>query len=168
MPANVERAFTVIRGLVYAAAFIGLWVWIGAWVRRFDAWVPLPLPAWLRPIGMLVAVAGALVVAACIGTFVTSGRGTPAPFDPPREFVATGPYRYVRNPMYLGAAATILGIGLLASSGALVALAGAFLLLLHLFVVLHEEPGLERRFGAGYRRYCESVHRWWVRIPGGK
>ena len=41
----------------------------------------------------------------CIGTFVTKGQGTPAPFDPPREFVASGPYRYVRNPMYIGALA---------------------------------------------------------------
>ena len=168
MLAYVDRAFTVIRGLVYAIAFIGLWAWIGAWVRRFDSWVPLTLPAWLRPIGVLVAVAGALVVAACVGTFVTVGRGTPAPFDPPREFVATGPYRFVRNPMYLGAAATILGIGLSVPSSALVTLAAAFLLLLHLFVVLHEEPALERRFGADYRQYCKSVHRWFVRIPGGK
>jgi protein-S-isoprenylcysteine O-methyltransferase Ste14 len=160
-----RRAFDVIRSVLYAAGFVALWVWIGDWVRTFDAGLPFAPPAWLRPIGVVIAIAGALVAAACIGTFATVGRGTPAPFDPPREFVATGPYRYVRNPMYLGAAAAILGTGLAVSSSSVVLLAGGFLLVLHAFVVFHEEPALERRFGEGYRQYLASVHRWRVSKP---
>jgi protein-S-isoprenylcysteine O-methyltransferase Ste14 len=163
--AQVSAASTVIRSLLYAAAFITAWIWIGAWARTFDAGLPIAPPAWLRPVGVVIAIAGALVVAACVGTFATVGRGTPAPFDPPREFVATGPYRFVRNPMYLGAAAVILGSGLAVSSSSIVLLAAGFLLAMNAFVLLHEEPALDRRFGESYRKYRASVHGWRVSNP---
>lgn len=160
-----SRAFTVLRGIVYSALFVWLWVSIAGWVRSYDAQIPLSLPGWLRPLGYGIAAVGAILAALCIATFVTRGRGTPAPFDPPREFVASGPYRWVRNPMYVGAAGVILGAGLVLSSPSLVLLAFAFLLAMHFFVILHEEPTLEDRFGASYRRYKADVHRWLVRRP---
>ena len=156
---------TVLRGLVYSIAFIASWAWLAAYVRRFDALIPLAVPRWLTWAGLLLACAGGLVAAACIATFLTTGRGTPAPFDPPRELVAVGPYRYVRNPMYLGAAAVILGVGLFVSSPSMVLLAAGFLLLMHLFVVLHEEAALTSRFGDSYLRYRATVHRWLVKRP---
>jgi protein-S-isoprenylcysteine O-methyltransferase Ste14 len=116
--------------------------------------------------GFVLACAGALLAGLCIATFAIKGRGTPAPFDAPREFVASDPYRYVRNPMYVGAAAVILGAGLWLASPAIVLLALAFLVIMHLFVVLYEEPALADRFGASYQRYRSSVHRWLVRRPG--
>jgi protein-S-isoprenylcysteine O-methyltransferase Ste14 len=158
-------AFNVIRTLVYAAGFVWLLVWIGAWARTFDSGLQVAPPAWLRPVGVALAIAGALVVAACLATFATVGRGTPAPFDPPTAFVGTGPYRYVRNPMYLGGTGAILGIGLALSSISVVLLAGGFLLVIHAFVLIHEEPALERRFGDSYRQYRASVHRWRVSNP---
>ena len=48
--------------------------------------------------------------------FVRFGKGTPAPFDPPREFVATGLFRFVRNPMYYGALCVLTGWVLLTRS----------------------------------------------------
>ena len=60
---------------------------------------PFTIPAWAFPLGLVLALAGGLVALWCIVAFVARGRGTPAPFDPPREFVAAGPYRYVRNPI---------------------------------------------------------------------
>lgn len=159
------KAFTILRGLAYSVGFVWLWAWVAASVRRFDADLPVALPSWARPIGYGVALAGALVTGACIATFVTRGRGTPAPFDPPRAFVASGPYRYVRNPMYVGAAAVIAGSGLALSSPAIVLLALGFLVLMHLFVVLYEEPALTRRFGESYTRYRATVNRWLVRRP---
>ena len=154
-----------MRGLVWSAAFVWLWSWLAIVARRYDASLPVILPAWLRPLGFVVAGAGLLLAGACIATFVTRGRGTPAPFDPPREFVASGPYRYVRNPMYVGAAAAILGGGLAVSSPAIVLLAFAFLLTMHLFVVIYEERSLRDRFGASYQQYTSSVHRWMIRKP---
>lgn len=155
----------MLRGVLYSAGFVGLWAWLASYVRRFDPQIPLALPAWLVPVGLLLACAGALVAAACIATFVTIGQGTPAPFDPPRQFVARGPYRYVRNPMYLGAAAVLLGAGLYISSPSVVLLAPGFLFLMHLFVVLHEEAALAARFGDDYSRYKASVNRWLVKRP---
>jgi protein-S-isoprenylcysteine O-methyltransferase Ste14 len=159
------RAFTILRGVVYSALFVWLWTWLAMSVRSLDTQLPVALPAWLRPLGLVVASAGALLAGICIATFVTKGRGTPAPFDPPREFVATGPYRWVRNPMYIGASAAILGAGLAASSPSIVILALAFLLVMHVFVVVYEEPALARKFGVSYERYRASVHRWLIRKP---
>jgi protein-S-isoprenylcysteine O-methyltransferase Ste14 len=158
-------AFTVLRGLVYSACFVALWAWLAGYVRRFDDQLPFAIPVWLAPIGLGLAVAGGLVAAACIATFVTVGRGTPAPFDPPREFVASGPYRFVRNPMYAGAGAALLGVGLYLASPAIVLLTLGFLVTMHLFVVLYEEDALERRFGESYLRYRAGVHRWLVGRP---
>jgi len=166
MPSLLSRAFTVLRGAIYSAVFVWFWTGIAVAVRRrYDSKIPLAIPSWLRPFGFAVAATGAVLAAACILTFVTRGRGTPAPFDPPREFVAVGPYRWVRNPMYVGAAAVIAGAALILSSPSMLMLAVAFLLIMHLFVVLHEEPTLAARFGLPYERYRSTVHRWLVRVP---
>jgi protein-S-isoprenylcysteine O-methyltransferase Ste14 len=77
----------------------------------------------------------------------------------------TQPDRYVRNPIYLGAAAVIAGGGLIASSLSIVALAFGFLAIAHLFVVLYEEPALGREFGDSYLQYRAAVHRWLIRPP---
>ena len=161
----LARGFTAIRSLIYSAAFIALWVWIAAYVRRFDGHLPYSTPPWLTLVGVVIASVGGLVAATCIATFAVVGRGTPAPFDPPRQFVASGPYRYVRNPMYLGAAAVILGAGLAISSSAVILLTPVFLLVMHLFVTLHEEDALAERFGDSYRRYKATVHRWVIQRP---
>jgi protein-S-isoprenylcysteine O-methyltransferase Ste14 len=164
MVSPLSQSFTILRGVVYSAAFVWLWAWLAISVRSFDTHLPL-LPIWLRPPGFVLAAAGALLAGFCIATFVTKGRGTPAPFDPPREFVASGPYRYVRNPMYVGAAAVIFGAGLALSSPSIVLLALAFLLTMHLIVVVHEEPALAGKFGVSYQRYTSLVHRWLIRKP---
>lgn len=165
MASLLSRTFTILRGLLYSAAFVWLWTWLAMRVRSFDSRLLVTLPLSLRPIGLVLASAGALLAGTCIATFVTRGRGTPAPFDPPREFVASGPYRYVRNPMYVGATAVILGAGLALSSLSIVVLALVFVLIMHLVVVLYEEPALAARFGASYEHYRSSVHRWLIRKP---
>jgi len=163
----VERrpslAFTAIRSLVYAAVFVMLWVWIVAATLPLDDRLGLYLPGTLRLPGAVLAAAGGLAVVACVLSFTVAGRGTPAPFDAPRHFVASGPYRYVRNPMYLGALAVLVGSAFVLQSLATLAVALLFLLLAHTFVVIYEEPTLERRFGDEYQAYRASVHRW---LPG--
>jgi protein-S-isoprenylcysteine O-methyltransferase Ste14 len=149
-----------LRALLVATAFVVLWTWLAVSVRPLDADVAVSVPSWLRPVGWLLALAGGLLVSSCIWVFFSRGRGTPAPFDPPREFVGTGPYRYVRNPMYWGAILVIFGAGLVVRSPSIAALAIVFALLAHLFVVLYEEPSLEARFGTSYVQYKSSVHRW--------
>jgi protein-S-isoprenylcysteine O-methyltransferase Ste14 len=158
------RAFTVVRGLIYSAGFVWLWTYVALAVRGYDEKLPVALPHWLRPVGMALAVAGAVVAATCIAAFMVRGRGTPAPFDPPREFVASGPYRYVRNPMYVGAAAVIFGAGLAVASPSIALLALAFLAIMHLFVVIYEEPALAREFGDSYQQYRATVNRWLISL----
>lgn len=154
------RIFLVLRAALYSAGFVLLWAWLAAAVRMYDARLAFAVPAWGRLVGMVLGVAGALLVLWCIVTFVVQGRGTPAPFDPPREFVATGPYRYVRNPMYIGAFGILLGAGLILGSPSILVLSFLFLLFAHLLVLLYEEPSLTRRFGDSYLHYKETVHRW--------
>src|SRR5262249_26139074 len=100
----------------------------------------------------------------CIWEFARSGRGTLAPMDPPRDLVVRGLYRYVRNPMYLGVTAIILGEALLARSQALVLYWAVWFLAANLFVIAYEEPNLRRRFGQSYELYTQQVGRWLPRL----
>lgn len=111
--------------------------------------------------GAVVVVSGAVLALWCVGTFIVIGRGTPAPFDPPRCLVLAGPYLVVRNPMYIGAALALAGAALFYESWALLAYCAAFAIVTHLFVVGYEEPSLRTTFGAAYDSYCERVQRWW-------
>lgn len=108
---------------------------------------------------MLLA-AGVPLIATCVGLFAIKGKGTPAPFDRPRTFVAFGPYRAVRNPMYVGGWLTLAGAALLARSSGILSLSLAALGAGHLFVVLWEEPTLAAKFGAPYEQYRAPVSRW--------
>ena len=157
--------FVVLRAIVYALGFVVLWWWLAVLVRPFDVRLTFTIPAWALPLGWALVVAGSLIALWCVVTFVARGRGTPAPFDPPREFVAVGPYRYVRNPMYIGGFGVILGAGLVLPSPSIVGLAVLFLIFFHLFVLLYEEPTLQSRFDGPYLQYKSTVHRWLPRSP---
>ncbi len=134
--------------------------WIALGVRAYDQTLGIALPEWTRAIGIIFMIVGSVLVLICVGIFVARGRGTPAIFDPPREFVALGPYKYVRNPMYVGGFILLLGFGLYHHSVSILALALLLAFLFHLFVLWVEEPGLEQRFGSSYRDYKNSVNRW--------
>jgi len=156
--------FLVIRAIIYATLFIGfLLVFLPARVLSWSGIVqPVSLAA-PQVIGMVVGASGAVLALWCIVTFVVIGRGTPAPFDPPQHLVVVGPYRLVRNPMYVGAAAALAGAALFYESWALLGYCVAFAVVTHLFVVAYEEPTLRVTFGSPYIRYCERVQRWWPR-----
>ena len=156
----MRTLFTAVRAILYAAGFVLLWGWLASIARRYDGPLGLGPPRGSEAAGILLMIPGALVVLACVGVFLVRGRGTAAPFDPPVLFVASGPYRYVRNPMYLGAALVLAGYGLFEKSVSIVLLSAVFLLVMHLFVLLVEEPGLERRFGESYLAYKRGTNRW--------
>lgn len=96
----------------------------------------------------------------CLWHFAVSGRGTPAPIDPPTQLVVRGLYKRVRNPMYLGVLTVIAGWTAYFRSVRLIEYGVTVAVLFHLFVMLVEEPMLRRRFGAAYEAYCRSVPRW--------
>jgi protein-S-isoprenylcysteine O-methyltransferase Ste14 len=103
---------------------------------------------------------GAAIYFWCAWDFTFAGKGTPAPIYPPKELVATGLYRYVRNPMYAGILTLLLGEALFFASWRLLEYAGFVFLAFHLFVTLYEEPALRQKFGDSYKRYCATVSRW--------
>jgi protein-S-isoprenylcysteine O-methyltransferase Ste14 len=160
-----ERAFAALRTTIYMTGFVVVWGWLALLLRRYDPAIGLTLPDWAAAVGVAVIAAGGAVGLACGCYFALRGVGTPAPFDPPREFVAVGPYRYVRNPMYVGGLLLLAGFGLVLRSPAIVLMAAGATVLAHLFVVLVEEPGLRNRFGESYQRYAASVNRWLPRPP---
>ncbi|HEY7470712.1 MAG TPA: methyltransferase [Gemmatimonadota bacterium] len=157
--------WTAARAIVFAGLFWVLWVWLAYEARQAPPPFGIRPPGWTAPIGFALMPLGALLAIACVATFVVLGRGTPAPFDPPREFVGSGPYRWVRNPMYLGFFVFLVGYALCAVSFGALLVAFGMLAAAHLFTVLYEEPALERRFGESYREYRRTTRRWIPRRP---
>jgi protein-S-isoprenylcysteine O-methyltransferase Ste14 len=113
-----------------------------------------------RWLGLIPVAAGAALYVRCAWGFTVEGRGTPAPFDPPKEFVAGGPYRYVRNPMYVAVTLALAGEAWLFGSGLVLAYAALVFSFFHVWVVCYEEPTLRRAFGESYVKYLEMVPRW--------
>ena len=116
-------------------------------------------------VGFTLLLLGVATIAWCFIDFVRHGRGTPAPYDPPRQLVLGGLYKCVRNPQYLGVILVVLAEAVL--SGRILLFGYAIVLALgyHLFVRFYEEPTLRRMFGEEYVRYCAVVPRWLPQAP---
>ena len=119
----------------------------------------------VRYAGLIPFTLGACLSLWCVKDFVVRGRGTPAPFDPPTQLVLKGPYRYVRNPMYVGLFLVLVGEAMLYASFFVLLYALFLVAAAHIFVVFYEEPTLRRRFGESYKQYLRSVPRWLPRMP---
>ena len=158
--------FVLARATTYSALFIGLLlVFLPDRILSSTGIVrPTGIGAW-QVAGIVLGASGAALAVMCILTFVFVGRGTPAPFDPPRRLVVRGPYRFVRNPMYIGAGLALAGAALFYRSLPLAGYAGAFLVVMHGFVMLYEEPTLRQTFEGDYEEYCRRVGRWWPTWP---
>ena len=114
--------------------------------------------------GLIPMAIGAVIYFRCAWDFASTGKGTPAPIDPPKRLVARGLYRFVRNPMYFGVLLALLGEAWLFRSGALLVYAVIAFTWQHLFVVFYEEPALKRKFGESYSDYLARTPRWIPRI----
>lgn len=126
---------------------------------------PVTWPATLAvAIGVIAFLCGAALAASSVLKFFFEGDGTLAPWDPPRRFVATGPYRYVRNPMITGVFLVLCAETLVLRSEVHAAWATFFALLNLTFIPQVEEPGLRARFGESYVEYCRHVHRFVPRL----
>lgn len=159
--ASALPVFALARALTYATIFVGaLLVFLPA---RLLEWSGVHRPSAMgaaQLIGSIVTACGAGLTVWCVLTFALAGRGTPAPFDPPRRLVRSGPYRFVRNPMYIGAGLALAGAALFYGSIALGAYTAGFMLLAHVFVIVYEERKLARLFGGEYDGYRRRVRRW--------
>ena len=156
-----RRLFAVARALIVAPLFVSLWMYfVPRWVAGAQAF---DNP---RPLGWIVVAIGAAIGLPCVWEFAWRGLGTPAPFDPPRRLVISGPYRFVRNPMYVGMGIALLGEAIVYPNLTLVML-GLIVVLwaaVTLFIIGYEEPTLRRMFGNDYEAYCRQVRRWIPRL----
>ncbi len=172
MSASAHLDWTQRRALAKTALFFVLVPGTVAGYVPYQILRPLHFPTipdwsawnWAGTVLILTGMAGLLW---CGWYFATEGRGTPAPIDAPKVLVVSGPYRWVRNPMYVCVAMLLLGEAAFFRSAALGQYLLLFVALVTLFVMLYEEPALRARFGEPYMQYCRRVWRWIPRPPHG-
>jgi len=116
--------------------------------RRFD------------PLSLLLLVPGVAGLVACVVSFYVEGRGTLAPWSPPRTLVTSGLYRYSRNPMYVGVLLILCGWAIGLWSWVLAIYAAGIAIAVHVRVLVNEEPFLARTHGAAWTAYRARVGRW--------
>ena len=161
----VAAAWLALRSVFWTLALPGAVAFYAPW-RYFGVSHASPdLSNPMHVAGLVVAAAGTAVLVGCIVEFARTGRGTLSPLDPPRQLVVRGLYRYVRNPMYLGVTAIVLGEALLAPSMPLVCYWLLWFGAANSFIIGYEEPALERQFGQSYVEYRRRVGRWIPRRP---
>jgi protein-S-isoprenylcysteine O-methyltransferase Ste14 len=148
------------RSIAWAALLPGFFAGYVPWRFFGLAGVRVRWQDPLQVLGLVWIGLGVSLLTACIWEFAREGRGTLSPVDPPRQLVARGLYRYVRNPMYLSVTAIVLGELLLTRSPALLAYWVVWFVAVNVFVIGYEEPTLRRQFGDTYDRYLRTVPRW--------
>jgi protein-S-isoprenylcysteine O-methyltransferase Ste14 len=147
--------------VVAPGSVVGLIPWL---LTGWQAREPVPYWAPMRVLGVILLVAGLIVLVQAFVRFVVEGFGTPVPVAAPDRLVVGGLYRYVRNPMYVAVLAAIVGQALLLGQLGLLLYAAALWLIAAAFVRWYEEPTLARRFGADYEAYQRAVPAWRPRL----
>ncbi len=141
--------------LVYLGAVLG-----GLAVDRWLAAAPVPIDRTLRiTAGALLATAGVALAASARIHFLRTGQSV-IPWTPTPELIFQGPYRYTRNPMYVGMTLLTLGLGVALNNLWMSLFALPALLIVHLIAVLPEEKYLSEKFGDSYRTYLTRVRRY--------
>lgn len=111
-------------------------------------------------LGFSVIILGTTGLFYCFFEFVYSGKGTPVPFEPPKRLLSSKLYRYTRNPMYLAVISIIIGESIWYENWIIVIYGVLLWAVLHLWIVLYEEPALNKKFGKKYEDYVSKTQRW--------
>lgn len=150
MNALFWRALLAFLALPGTVAFLLPWLFVEsqAQSRPIGAWSAIPFSI------------GLLILLACVREFYVSGKGTLAPWAPPKYLVTTGLYRFSRNPMYVGVLLILVGWSVAFHSRALTIYAAVIAVAFHLRVILYEEPVLTSMHGEAFARYRTRVRRW--------
>ena len=114
--------------------------------------------------GLALVGLGVLAVVWTVRAFFSVGRGTLAPWDPPRELVTVGLFGLVRNPMYIGVLTLIAGWAVWFRSPILAAYVLLAFVVFHVRVLMHEEPWAARTFPDAWPNYKRNVPRWIPRL----
>lgn len=162
VPRWVAAAGTAVFALIVQGAGVVLLPY------AFTRWQPgtPPWPVGVRVVGMVLIAAGGIVVAWAFTQFAAEGAGVPIPGEPnSQRLTVGGPYRYVRNPLYVASVVAISGQALLLSRPVLLIYAAAFLAITVFLVHWIEDPALARRFGQQFEDYRNQVPGWRPRLP---
>lgn len=144
------------RALIAFAALPGIGAFIAPLaIAYLDPWIGnLQMP------GAMAMCLGTFVLLWCVRDFFVSGKGTLAPWDPPKKLVVVGLYRFMRNPMYVGVLLLVLGWSLYFMSPILILYMAVLAFGFHIRVVRNEEPWLKEQFGKQWELYQQEVPRW--------
>ena len=140
-------AFLVLPGMV-AFMIPATWLWYTG-RTQLD-----------QPLGLVVLGVGVVGLLWCVRDFYVSGKGTLAPWAPPKKLVIVGLYRYSRNPMYVSVVLVLLGWAISFGLPALYIYALLVVTAFHIRVVRGEEPWLARTHSTDWERYVSQVPRW--------
>jgi len=125
---------------------------------------PISLNNPLFLLAVVIGMMGFLLASWTNRLFLLVGKGTPAPWSPPKKFVVHGPYRYVRNPMMLAVYLMLAAEALFFGSPAIWIWLAVFVIGNLIYIPLSEEKGLRKRFGEDYVLFCRNVPRWIPRL----
>lgn len=131
--------------------------------HRFDLSVLNP-SILLVILGAAICLAGLVVFILTVRMLILIGNGTIMPWDPTRKLVTANLYGYVRNPMIMSLITIVVGEAILFASYWLALIAALFFVINHVYFIVSEEPGLEKRFGQEYVEYKKNVSRWIPRL----
>ena len=153
-PNNLDHADVRIPPpLIYVAGFV-----LGLALERFLPVLVLPkIPS--RVAALLCIAVGVTIAAWSVGLFRREHTSF-VPIKPTTTLVIYGPYRFTRNPMYLGLVCVYLGIALWFGIFWALILLPAVMALIRRYVIIREEQYLERKFGGEYLKYKADVRRW--------
>ena len=143
-------------------AVLTLPVLVGVVVPLLVAWID-PASGFM-PWGLLLVLGGVAIVIATVRDFYVVGKGTLAPWDPPRQLVTTGLFAHCRNPMYVGVLLVLAGWSLTFWSWRVAGYAALVALAFHARVLFHEERWAARTFPDTWPAYRDRVPRWIPRI----
>lgn len=166
---HLDSVFYLVRHLLSVlilpttvVVFVPVWI-----ARRYGVraiWPAAAADVALAMMGIVVLGVGLVLFGASLWHFFLHGRGTLAPWDPPRRLVVNGPYRYVRNPMISGVIFMLFGLAMILRSRPHAMWALTFVAINAMYIPLLEEPMLQARFGSDYDRYCRHVGRFIPRL----
>ena len=160
----IRHLFSILALPFVVVIVMPLWLF-NAFASVDTRWVDInSATRWALISGALFVWIGLMLFVWCVNLLAILGRGTLAPWDPTHKLVVYGPYQHVRNPMIISVAMMLTGQSLFWGSWVIGAWAGIFILINHMYFVLSEEPGLEKRFGEDYINYKENVPRWIPRL----
>lgn len=151
----------VFKTIVWGTLFMLGALIAGPWVAmQFSGILPPVDIGAVRYFGVIFMAAGFIFAVYCTLLLFLPISGKPVPYDSYHKFVATGPYRYVRNPFLLGIAVVLIGESIFIAEIAMFAYTVVMMLCMHFWIVFFEEPALMDRYGDEYLSYMKRVPRW--------